>query len=87
MEVIQSAFWHGSSIEDFIYTNISGTYQYDPTSKRYNHPEWCTIFCLNITHLDISASEIRERIGQGRSIRFLVPHAVEDFIAEKGLYR
>lgn len=75
------------SIEDFIHTNISGAYQYDPTSKRYNHPEWCTIFCLNITHLDISASEIRERIGQGRSIRFLVPHAVEDFIAEKGLYR
>jgi nicotinate-nucleotide adenylyltransferase len=76
-----------SSIQAFIHTNVSEAYQYDPTANKYSHPEWCTIFCLNVTHLDISASEIRERIRQGRSIRFLVPHPVEDFITEKGLYR
>jgi nicotinate-nucleotide adenylyltransferase len=75
------------SIEDFIHTNISEAYQYDLTSNGYGHPEWCKIFCLDITHLDISASEIRERIRQGRSIRFLIPHAVEDFVVKKELYR
>lgn len=75
------------SLEDFIHTQISEEYQYDPTSNQYNHPEWCTIFCLNITHLDISASQIRELIRQGRSIRFLIPVNVENFIANKGLYR
>ncbi len=75
------------SLEDFIHTQISEGYQYDPTSNRYNHPEWCTIFCLNITHLDVSASQIRELIRQGRPIRFLVPGKVEDFILKKGLYR
>jgi len=75
------------SLEDFIHTQISEGYQYDPTSNQYNHPEWCTIFCLNITHLDVSASQIRELIRQGRPIRFLVPGKVEDFILKKGLYR
>ena len=74
-------------IGGFIHTNISETYEYDSPNNRYSHPEWCTIFCLNITHLDISASQIRKRIKGGRSIRFLVPQAVEDFVQEKGLYR
>jgi nicotinate-nucleotide adenylyltransferase len=75
-----------ASIEDFIHTHISARYQYDPATNRYSQPKWCTISCLNITHLDISASEIRERVGRGRSIRFLVPDTVEAFIAKKGLY-
>lgn len=75
------------SLENFIHTQISEGYQYDPTSNRYSHVGWCTIYCLDITHLDISASNIRELIRQGRSIRFLVPGKVKDFIIEKGLYR
>jgi nicotinate-nucleotide adenylyltransferase len=75
-----------ASIEDFIHTHISEGYQYDSATNQYSHPEWRTIFCLNITHLDISASEIRQRIRQGRSIRFLVPDTVEAFVAKKELY-
>ena len=75
------------SLEDFIHTRISAEYQYDPTSNLYSHPRWCTIFCLNITHLDISATKIREWVRRGRSIRFLVPDVVQGFIDKKRLYR
>jgi len=75
-----------SSIEHFIHTHISEAYQYDPALNRYMHPEWCTIFCVDITHIDVSASEIRDRIRHNRPIRFLVPDTVEAFIVEKGLY-
>jgi nicotinate-nucleotide adenylyltransferase len=75
-----------SSIEDFIHTHISEAYQYDPALNRYMHPDWCTIFCVDITHIDVSASEIRDRIKHGRPIRFLVPDTVEAYIVEKGLY-
>jgi nicotinate-nucleotide adenylyltransferase len=75
-----------SSIEHFIHTHISEAYQYDSVLNRYEHPDWCTIFCVDITHIDVSASEIRDRIRHGRPIRFLVPDTVEAFIAEKGLY-
>ena len=37
--------------------------------------------------IDIASRDVRQRIGQGRSVRFLIPRAVEAYIADKGLYR
>jgi nicotinate-nucleotide adenylyltransferase len=37
--------------------------------------------------LEISSSEIRERVRKGLSVRYLVPDAVEREIRRKGLYR
>jgi nicotinate-nucleotide adenylyltransferase len=36
--------------------------------------------------LPISATMVRERLRQGRSVRYLVPGPVVDFIAKRGLY-
>jgi nicotinate-nucleotide adenylyltransferase len=38
-------------------------------------------------HLDISATNIRNRVATGRSIRYLVPPAVEGIIRDRQLYR
>jgi nicotinate-nucleotide adenylyltransferase len=37
--------------------------------------------------VEISASDIRERVARGQSIRYLVPDGVASYIAERGLYR
>ena len=42
---------------------------------------------FSITGVDISATEIRERIRKGRSIRYLVPKAVMEYIQRHQLYR
>ena len=38
-------------------------------------------------NIDISATEIRKRVASGRSIRYLVPRAVEEIIRRENLYR
>ncbi len=36
--------------------------------------------------LDISATSVRAEVGKGRSVRYLVPGGVADYIAKRGLY-
>lgn len=45
------------------------------------------IHLLDGPSLDVSSSEIRQRVAAGRTIRYLVPRSVEELIVDRGLYR
>jgi nicotinate-nucleotide adenylyltransferase len=42
---------------------------------------------FDMPRIDISSSAIRRRVAEGRPIRYLVPDAVNEAIAQRGLYR
>ncbi len=41
---------------------------------------------ITMSQIEISSSEVRQRVSETRSIRFRVPHAVEMFIGNENLY-
>lgn len=45
------------------------------------------ILLMPFLRFSVSSSEIRERVAEGKSIRYLVPDAVLAYIQEKGVYR
>lgn len=71
--------WHRftelEKLVKFVVLDRTGTHE-------SNHP-----FLTVRRKIDISATEIRKRVASGRSIRYLVPPAVEEIIRQGNLYR
>lgn len=42
---------------------------------------------VSVSELAVASSEIRQRIRQGKSVKYLIPAAVEEYITHNGLYR
>jgi nicotinate-nucleotide adenylyltransferase len=65
---------------------IAGEFCYHVTAKRLSHSSGHGVYALDGVLLDISSSHIRLLARGGRSIRYLVPDAVEHYIKEQRLY-
>lgn len=76
-----------SGAAEFLRSHIRDGYRFDPDTGGFLHPDLPAVYYRQVTMLDISSTDIRRRIQSGRSIRFLLPGAVERYIAEKELYR
>lgn len=69
---------------DFIVASRPGTDLRKAVREALRHAR---VHFLRGIHVDVSASELRRRAGRGRSLRGLVPTAVEDYIRKMALYQ
>jgi nicotinate-nucleotide adenylyltransferase len=79
--------WSGNLSLDELRVAGAESFRYDPASGTIRHASGRGVSLQRITALDISASAIRALVSARRSIRFLVPPAVESYIHGHGLYR
>jgi nicotinate-nucleotide adenylyltransferase len=59
----------------------------EPGGRVFKAPSGKTVRLVGTTLMDISSTRIRGLVGRGRSIRFLVPERIGEYIAKNGLYR
>ena len=62
-------------------------FQYSEAQNGYRGPTGQTIYFRPVTLLDVSSSDLRTRIKEGRSVRYLLPDPVRAYIDAEGCYR
>ena len=73
-------------MKDFLISKISADYAFSTSQSCYLADNKQAIYIFEVTALDISSTIIRKRIKEGRSIEFLVPSKLTEFVNNKGLY-
>ncbi len=65
---------------------VAKAFCYDSSRSAFAHRSGRELAFVPVTALMISASDIRERLASGRSIRYLVPKAVATYLTTHPLY-
>jgi nicotinate-nucleotide adenylyltransferase len=73
-------------LEGILPADFASRFTYDDTVKGFRGPTGHVIFFRGVTFLDISSSDIRQRVKAGKSIKYLVPDAVRHYIVKNSLY-
>ncbi len=74
------------TLDDFI-MELSQSKKRPRKKNVYTMPSGNHVIIYQSTVMDISGTRIRNMVRNGKSIVFLVPETVRDYIIEKGLYR
>jgi nicotinate-nucleotide adenylyltransferase len=79
--------YENKGLEGIVPASFSSGFAYDDRVKGFRGPTGHVIYFREVTFLDISSSDIRQRVKQGKSIKFLVPESVRHYIAKNSLYK
>jgi len=73
-------------MDEYISAKLSADYSFSASQSAYLVRRQQPIYVFEVTALDISSTRIRRQIGKNRSINYLVPQKVAEYIRTKGIY-
>jgi len=79
--------YENKGLDHILPMELAARYVYHERNNFFKDPQGCSIFFRKTTFLDISASEIRDRIQKGQSIQYLTPDDVIHYVETNHLYQ
>ena len=79
--------YENKGLASIVPASFADQFTFDRERNGFIGPTGYTIYFREVTFLDISSRNIRQRVRDGRSITYLVPEAVRHFILKNALYR
>ena len=79
--------YENKGLEAILPAEFASRFSFDHATNGFKGPTGHTIFFREVTFLDISSSDVRRRVKEGKSIAYLVPDAVRHYIVKNMLYR
>ena len=76
-----------ASMQATLDNTVDTAYVYSEPSCGFLHNTLKPVYIHPVTCIDISSTHIRSMLKQGRSVQYLMPRKVIDFIISRGLYR
>ena len=74
------------ALEDYLKAAISADYAFVESQRGFCCPNKQPVYVFEVTALDISSTALRRLVKKGRSVEYLVPQKVAEFIKSKGIY-
>jgi nicotinate-nucleotide adenylyltransferase len=84
---ISHNYLESNNFIQYIQQTISKDYRYSQQDTCMIHPQKKTIYSSLVTALDISSSKIRTFLTKGKSVKYLLPDVVYEYIIDKNLYQ
>jgi nicotinate-nucleotide adenylyltransferase len=76
-----------TELATIVVVNRPGMEQVDPAQAPSFGPGSHAILSVSIPPIGIASNDLRRRVAQGKTIRYMVPRGVQAYIEAQGLYR
>jgi len=75
------------SLKNSIPEKVRADFKRKGSGREFMHASGTRLVFTDVTDINLSATAIREMVRTGRSVRYLMPRRIMDYVQEHGLYK